>query len=100
MTRRNVPRRGSSTLRPRARIVRTIGRDLISNEVVALVELIKNAYDADANQVRIAFEEPLEPSHGGIVVEDDGLGMSLDVIRKACGRRQLFFPLTTIRIPH
>lgn len=83
MTRRTLSRRGSSTLRPRARIVRTIGRDLISNEVVALVELIKNAYDADANKVRIAFEEPLEASHGGIVVEDDGLGMSLDVIRKA-----------------
>lgn len=76
-------RRGSATLRPRARIVRTIGRDLISNEVVALVELIKNAYDADANNVRIVFEEPLQPSQGGILIEDDGLGMSLEVIRKA-----------------
>lgn len=76
-------RRGSAMLRPRARIVRTIGRDLISNEVVALVELIKNAYDADANNVRIVFEEPLQPSQGGILIEDDGFGMSLDVIKKA-----------------
>lgn len=56
----NGTRRGSAILRPRARIVRTIGRDLISNEIVALVELIKNAYDADASRVRIVFEEPLE----------------------------------------
>lgn len=76
-------RKGSSILRPRARLIRTIGRDLISNEVVALVELIKNCYDADAGKVRIVFEEPLEPSHGGILIEDDGLGMTLEVIKKA-----------------
>jgi signal transduction histidine kinase len=76
-------RRGTSILRPRARLIRTIGRDLISNEVVALVELIKNCYDADASKVRIVVEEPLEPSQGGILIEDDGAGMTLDVIKKA-----------------
>jgi hypothetical protein len=76
-------RRGSAKLRPRARIIRTIGRDLISNEVVALVELIKNAYDADARKVRIVFEDPLEPSQGGILIEDDGVGMPLTTIQKA-----------------
>ena len=76
-------RRGSATLRPRARIVRTIGRDLISNETVALVELIKNSYDADASAVTIVFEEPLRPSEGGILLRDDGLGMTLDTVRKA-----------------
>ena len=81
--RKESVRRGSAKLRPRARIIRTIGRDLISNEVVALVELIKNAYDADAKDVRIAFEEPLQPSQGGILIEDDGEGMSLEVIKKA-----------------
>lgn len=76
-------RRGSAALRPRARIIRTIGRDLISNEVVALVELIKNAYDADSTHVRITFEEPLQPSQGGILIEDDGVGMTLEVIERA-----------------
>jgi len=76
-------RKGSARLRPRARIVRTIGRDLISNEIVALVELIKNAYDADAKNVRIVFEDPLEPSQGGILIEDDGAGMTLATIQKA-----------------
>jgi signal transduction histidine kinase len=75
--------RGSATLRPRARIVRIIGKDLISNEVVALVELIKNAYDADANHVRIVFEEPLRPSEGGILIEDDGVGMTLQTVKSA-----------------
>jgi signal transduction histidine kinase len=76
-------RQGSARLRPRARIIRTIGRDLISNEVVALVELIKNAYDADANKVRIVFEEPLQPSQGGILIEDDGVGIPLKTIQQA-----------------
>jgi hypothetical protein len=43
--------KGSDTLRPRARIIRAIGEDLISNETIALVELIKNSYDADAHKV-------------------------------------------------
>lgn len=76
-------RSGFLVLRPRARIIRTIGRDLISNEVVAIVELIKNAYDADAKNVRIVFEEPLQSSQGGILIEDDGVGMSLEIIKKA-----------------
>lgn len=75
--------KGSATLRPRARIVHTIGRDLISNGIVALVELIKNAYDADASKVRLIFEEPLEPGKGSIVIEDDGIGMKMEKVRTA-----------------
>lgn len=37
-------------LRPRARILRTLGEELISNETVAVIELVKNAYDADATR--------------------------------------------------
>jgi signal transduction histidine kinase len=36
------------TLRPRARIIRTIGDQLISGPEAALIELVKNAYDADS----------------------------------------------------
>jgi signal transduction histidine kinase len=75
--------RGSDPLRPRARIIRAIGEDLISSEIIALVELIKNAYDADATHVSITFEPPLERGSGAIVVADDGHGMTLQVFRRA-----------------
>ncbi len=74
---------GRDPLRPRARIIRAIGEDLISNEIIALAELIKNSYDADANEVTITFEPPLERERGVIVVSDDGHGMTLEVLRKA-----------------
>lgn len=70
-----------SVLRPRARLLRTLGEELISNEVVAVVELVKNAYDADATNVRISFTGPLEPGKGAIKVVDNGCGMELDVVR-------------------
>lgn len=76
-------RRGSERLRPRARIIQAIGEDLISNEIIALVELIKNAYDADAHHVIIEFEPPLERGKGAIIVRDDGHGMTLNVFKSA-----------------
>lgn len=74
---------GSEALRPRARIMRTLGDELISSEVVAVIELVKNAYDADATRVLVRFHEPLEPGGGGIDVIDDGHGMSLETVRTA-----------------
>jgi signal transduction histidine kinase len=63
-------------LRPRARIMRTLGQELISNEAVAIIELVKNAYDADATRVLIKFTGPLLPKMGRIDVIDNGHGMS------------------------
>ncbi len=76
-------RSGKDWLRPRARIIRAIGEDLISSEIIALVELIKNAYDADAHHVHIQFESPLRREAGAIVVTDDGHGMALDTFKAA-----------------
>lgn len=67
--------------RPRARIIRTIGDQLISGPEAAVIELVKNAYDADARKVTLAFIPPLEPGEGRIVVEDDGHGMTLADMR-------------------
>lgn len=72
-----------SALRPRARIMKTLGSELISNDAVALIELVKNAYDAEASRVLISFIGPLLPGQGRIDVFDDGFGMSLDVVRGA-----------------
>ena len=41
-------------LRPRARILRTLGEKLISSETLALIELVKNSYYADASFVPLA----------------------------------------------
>lgn len=70
-------------LRPRARIMKTLGSELISNDAVAAIELVKNAYDAEANRVLIRFVGPLLPGQGRIEIFDDGVGMSLDVVRGA-----------------
>lgn len=67
--------------RPRARIIRTIGDQLISGPEAAVIELVKNAYDADATSVTIKFFPPLEPGSGRITVQDNGHGMTLSDIQ-------------------
>ncbi len=74
---------GTASLRPRARLMRTLGDELISSETVALIELVKNAYDADATRVLLRFHEPLEKGQGKIEVIDDGHGMTLETIQGA-----------------
>lgn len=71
--------------KPYARLLTMLGDQLIRNEQVALSELVKNAYDADASWVRVnfnGFDENFRPKTGAkIVVEDDGFGMTEEVIR-------------------
>ncbi|WP_288410537.1 ATP-binding protein [uncultured Herbaspirillum sp.] len=56
-----------------------VGKDLINDDNIAVVELVKNSYDANATRVIIKFEN--EESTGGgdlsrIVIADNGSGMS------------------------
>ena len=74
---------GTGVLRPKARILRTFGDELISSETVAITELVKNSYDADASRVLVRFHEPLEIGQGKIEVIDNGYGMSLETIQTA-----------------
>ena len=70
-------------IRPAGRHILTIGRDLIQDNYAAVVELVKNAYDADSSDVNIEFTASQD--HGGysIVVSDNGHGMSReDVINR------------------
>lgn len=56
---------------------RIIGRDLITNDFVAIFELVKNSFDAKASRVDLLFE----PDR--IVICDDGKGMSYeDLVQK------------------
>ena len=61
--------------------MKTLGSELISNDAVAVIELVKNSYDAEANRVLIKFVGPLLPGKGRIEIFDDGFGMTLDVVR-------------------
>lgn len=70
-------------IRPSGRHLLTIGRDLIQDNLAAIVELIKNAYDADSEDVILTFKSDEERNSIQIVVEDHGHGMSQDdVINK------------------
>jgi signal transduction histidine kinase len=74
---------GLGALRPRARLLRTLGNDLISSDKVALIELVKNSYDADANTVIIRFHGPLEEGSGRIEIWDDGHGMDVSTLQRS-----------------
>ena len=67
------------TFQPKARIIRTIGDQLISGLEAAIIELVKNPYDADASYVSIKFFPPLIEGECRIEVSDDGHGMTLEV---------------------
>jgi signal transduction histidine kinase len=67
-------------LKPRARIIRTIGDQLISGPEAALIELVKNAYDADSTSVLIKISPSNGVTPAEIVVCDDGHGMTEEEI--------------------
>lgn len=57
-----------------------IGRDLINNRFIAVFELVKNAYDAGANNVIIRFKN-LKNDKAEISIIDDGCGMDINDIK-------------------
>lgn len=60
-----------------AELKNILGRDLITSPNIAILELVKNSYDAHATKVDITFEKDR------LVIADNGKGMSLsDLINK------------------
>lgn len=59
-----------------AKTARLIGRENVSNLEGALIELIKNTYDADAKKCVVYYEN----SSNRLFIIDNGTGMSKDVI--------------------
>jgi signal transduction histidine kinase len=72
--------KGSSIFKPRARLLSLLGEQLITNEVIAVVELVKNAFDADATTVTLLLKNVSDVEEGEIIIEDNGTGMTLDTI--------------------
>ncbi|MBN8214677.1 MAG: ATP-binding protein [Xanthomonadales bacterium] len=66
--------------RPKARILRLLGDELIGNQRLAIFELVKNAYDADAEEVVVTLAGLGTPG-ASITVRDDGDGMGETTIR-------------------
>ncbi len=73
---------GVFKIKPAARHILTIGRDLIKDNATALLELVKNSYDADATQVTIEFSSVKSRRGAGIKisVQDNGLGMNYQTV--------------------
>lgn len=78
----NSPSRRSAqaTFKPRARMLQLLGDQLIRDPHIAVFELLKNAYDADATDVTVTIKDVEQPDKASIVVEDDGSGMMFDTV--------------------
>ncbi len=71
----------SVSFRPKARILQLLGDELIGSARLAVFELVKNAYDADATRVTVSIEG-LNSDDARIFVRDNGSGMSAKTIRE------------------
>lgn len=69
--------------KPRARLLAQLGDQLIKNEYIAVIELIKNAYDADATFCDVILDDFVNPEKGTITILDNGNGMDLNIIENA-----------------
>lgn len=79
-------------IRPYARLLTMLGEQLIKDEQIALAELIKNGYDADADWVKVSYIGFDKKKDNGdyeltkdtkIIIEDNGSGMVRDVIENS-----------------
>lgn len=73
---------GHPSFKTRARVLHQLGEQLIKSEGIALLELIKNSYDADASECDVTMYDPSSVKNGKIVIVDDGEGMSKQILSK------------------
>src|SRR5579863_5514705 len=66
--------------RPRARMLLLLGDQLIRDSGLAVFELVKNAYDADASECTVTMFDITEPKKARIAIRDNGTGMAKDTI--------------------
>ena len=67
-------------IHPRA--LSAFGEDLITNDNIAIIELVKNSYDAYALKTEIIFGSD-EQGKSYIEIKDDGCGMTREIIESA-----------------
>lgn len=66
--------------KPRARMLLQLGDQLIKNENIAIVELVKNSYDADATICNLDLKYIDDVKKAKIIIKDDGIGMVPKVV--------------------
>jgi signal transduction histidine kinase len=71
---------GQAHVAARARLMLLLGEQLITDEIAAVSELVKNSYDADAEEVKVTLLNPSNPDTGSIEVWDNGNGMSNETV--------------------
>lgn len=62
-------------------LLRELGEKLVETVHIALSELVKNAYDADATEVEVVFELT-ENGSQRIKIIDNGVGMNFDAVQQ------------------
>lgn len=83
-----IVNKNSQPFKPYARLMNIIGDQLITDKKVAIIEVVKNCYDADAENVQVRFFNMnnygktylTEKEQPYIEIEDDGDGMALKTI--------------------
>lgn len=68
--------------KPKAHILTLLGEELIKNPVMAIYELVKNSYDADAKKVDVYFRDVDNIDNAAIIIEDDGTGMTTEIVEE------------------
>ena len=58
----------SMPFRPKAQILLQLGEQLIKSESIAILELIKNSYDADATSVMVTMNDVDDREKGTIEI--------------------------------
>ncbi|MGV8120413.1 MAG: ATP-binding protein [Candidatus Xenobiia bacterium LiM19] len=67
--------------RPRARLMLLLGDQLIKDSGIAIFEMVKNAYDADATRCNITLQNVVNADDTSkIIIEDDGHGMDFHTV--------------------
>lgn len=67
------------SIKVNARHIGQLGRELVTDYVTALTELVKNSYDADSEVVEVTFENMIS-GQGKIIIADTGYGFTADDI--------------------
>lgn len=74
---------GSVVFQVKPRLLTLLGDQLIRDATLAVFELVKNAYDADATECTVTIENPTDPEQAKIIIQDNGSGMSSATLRNS-----------------